>query len=967
MATKQGQTYISVPPPPLPEFYRKQQRRDPRSASSSSAAEAETKTFKFKETVISVDGQYDGKPGFVPLTPLTTVPQPCGRNDVPPLAIYHICRICLRPRSPRYHREHPIPLNGVPPPPGICRRCRVTSLEETKKVTGVVFKSDSQPIKMGCITPFVPDKDIVSNEEMQRMKIEKYLRSDPDDQIASRRRGNSREDVVFRHVKVVDASSAEENSEEEVVERVIEEVVIPRKKKVIFTSRDAVDSFSEVPIPEHLRASKTITTRMQVQPTDKSPSVSSTSAKCEHSRKIDSTKTSVSARASFTSRSGSPSTVRASAKASVQLRPGHTESDMHRVARGEIEEYAKKMQQPEERHKEIRKLAREEVERYRQAERKLEAHPDAYAHGKLVPVERRIDVERDIAKAVPWKQAVGNEDSETKVGSRHTSGTAQRDFAHKLTSVDTKGRTRSVANSQGVEWHREVSVERHSQRESNPRRVEPQQGTIAKDQSSAQQTSTKSREISDRYPESKEPRSSTKQDRYFIEVSKPYPGKTHNVTGAVEEMGHPSRSRTASYGRHEYDYLAPAAPKPSGTESAREPRSDSKISDGQQSTMSVRAMKPVLEEKRSESTKQPIREYWSGDASIRTANTQSVRQSAIGTSADQHSSARIPVLERSTHASTHSRVTFQDDHASDKTRWSRRHRMAEEGRAGGAASVKALPYPEVNAMPDASDAGASQRKSSIPSPKKGQELEYLYIERTVQPANRPPGSRPFDGHPRVERIVEEETYVVRRRPEGEPRRRRRDRDGRPERDSDGSNHVKFNKKVDISPTPPGSDASSSEFRSFHSIGPRNGKQIDGDEDPVQPGDIIGEHERRGRKRSRNSRTNHFYEREIIHETADGIVTVKPGEKRKGGGTDRQAAWVPGSRPLERPLSESPSREEAIQSSRFSKSDGKGPYREDGRVTDSMHAEDGSPGGRVWRDGVGGSMHSCIGQAAQVFW
>ena len=58
---------------------------------------------------------------------------------------------------------------------------------------------------------------------------------------------------------------------------------------------------------------------------------------------------------------------------------------------------------------EIRTFARDEVERYRQAERMMHAHPNAYAHGRMVPVapavpvERRIEVVRDTAATRPWE------------------------------------------------------------------------------------------------------------------------------------------------------------------------------------------------------------------------------------------------------------------------------------------------------------------------------------------------------------------------------------------------------------------------------------------------------------------------------------------------------------------------------------------------------------------------------------
>ncbi len=88
--------------------------------------------------------------------------------------------------------------------------------------------------------------------------------------------------------------------------------------------------------------------------------------------------------------------------------------------------------------------------------------------------------------------------------------------------------------------------------------------------------------------------------------------------------------------------------------------------------------------------------------------------------------------------------------------------------------------------------------------------------------------------------------------------------------------VRFNSKVHVSPTPPSSDASSSAFRSFASVR-RGSRQIDGTHD-----DEI----ERGRTRSR------AFTKEI-----------------------EQYAWVEGAKRLSKALSESPSREELVQSSR----------------------------------------------------
>ena len=155
------------------------------------------------------------------------------------------------------------------------------------------------------------------------------------------------------------------------------------------------------------------------------------------------------------------------------------------------------------------------------------------------------------------------------------------------------------------------------------------------------------------------------------------------------------------------------------------------------------------------------------------------------------------------------------------------------------------------------------------------------------------------------------------------------------RDSEESNHVRFNKKVDISPTPPGSDASSSAFRSFHSFGRGNGRQIDGQEDSKLGEHTFARDERRGRMRSRVSRKQSNYERGSLQE----------GRKMKDNSVSYSNKWVPGGRPLERALSESPSREEWMPEYRQGKSDGRGPYRIQERPTESMRVEDGSPDDR----------------------
>ena len=986
MATMEHITYIPVPPPPLPEFYLPKQQRHHKKSSSSSASDADVvEKSVIKETVTSTDGAYDGRPGLgsIPTRHFITVPPPRHGNDIPPLAVYHICRICLRTRSPRYHREHPIPIDGMPPPPGICRRCRVTSMEKIKEVAEIVVQSESNPIKLGCITPFVPDDDIVRNEEMRKMKLERYLRDTPNERCMSRHRSRSRKDIVFRHVRVVDESFGDASEDEETGEEVIEEVVVPRKRQVVFTTQDTIGSTPVLGAPAE---PKVATTSMQVEPTTKAPSVFSRSVKVEALRKMDSAKASVSTQASSSStKSGSASTVRASAKASVHSRPGYAESDIRKIARDEIEQYAKAMQEPKQRDAEIRRLAREEVERYRQAERKLEAHPQGFARGRLVPVERRIDIERDSAEPTPWMPPVRKEESVTKFSSKSKSNpaTARRDSAYESVPEIAKLDPSATANSWGATWRRETSIERHSRREAGPADPQPREDRITTEKKTQSGTSKaesnkpasgKLHKIYDEVQDSDPPKWSSKAEPYVVEVRRQQPQDRHNIIEVTEEIDLPPRSRTASYRRPQYGDSKPARPQAPVPERIRELRADpGREGNSKQNLASPQRTDREQDDNGSDSNK---RNFWYDETTVRTSNSKSTTQYASSNKGGPRQEAQIPfpspMTERAAPASTHSRVTFQADQNSDRTRWPKEQSVNEEHRSSRASFSSRLPYPEDNLMPDRSEQSADPGKKQTSRTKSSKQessaqvpnSEYMYIERTVQPADRRRGSRPFDDAPPEERVEMEETLVVRRRREAEApsRPRHRDRDMKHVRESDESNHVKFNSKVEISPTPPGSDASSSEWRSFHSIGPQDNRQMDGNEDAVQPGDIISEYERRGRTRGRNSRPRYFHERETIYEKPDGEWIVRPGYSHgKVDDRPREGAWVSGGRPLHRALSESPSREELISPSRHRRSDGRGPYREQEKVTDSMRVEDGS------RATVRGSMHGSIGEAAQVRW
>jgi hypothetical protein len=127
---------------------------------------------------------------------------------------------------------------------------------------------------------------------------------------------------------------------------------------------------------------------------------------------------------------------------------------------------------------------------------------------------------------------------------------------------------------------------------------------------------------------------------------------------------------------------------------------------------------------------------------------------------------------------------------------------------------------------------------------------YTYVERKVERAGPPSGLHSRGDSPGVY-YVEEERLLRRRRspqeqlvPEDNARGRSRDNDAR-QRASDISSKVRFAKKVEYSPTPPGSDASSTEFRGLRQI-----KKVASNVRPEKGEDLIAEYERRSPSRSR---------------------------------------------------------------------------------------------------------------------
>jgi hypothetical protein len=331
-------------------------------------------------------------------------PPPPGFPGFPPeakpveqctLTIYHVCCICIRPRSEKYHLEHPIPASGVPPPPGICRRCRIKSVDHKDDHAEVVHVEESDKVRVG-ISAFLPKDSLYTQEEAndaikkqhQKGYAERFIREDSSDEDGS-------EQVVYRYIERTRKSGpvppvnerAEVSAENLAAMNLMNDQYSVRSEK-IKTSLEANDKSRMEGNPatryyaEEIRVAEV--TRAEGSQSSAPPSVPARSLKSRPptvNTKGPSTRAPVSVK---TSVAGSQSNVQATAQVTGPDTPGFTES-------------------------EIRIFARDEVERYRQAERMVHAHPNAFTHGRLVPVsavtvERRIDVVSDEAAPKPWEE-----------------------------------------------------------------------------------------------------------------------------------------------------------------------------------------------------------------------------------------------------------------------------------------------------------------------------------------------------------------------------------------------------------------------------------------------------------------------------------------------------------------------------------------------------------------------------------
>lgn len=1044
-------TYAFIPPPPLPEFYLPKTAGGNNGSVSSTSAEdvsqalVRTKT-KAKVTTQSRPQSSDHNAGAVALpsqqpaapgdatdetmikitrtratsAPFPTLPPPPpgygdGGGDVPPLAVYHICRICIRPRSARYHREHPIPINGVPPPPGICRRCRVTKIEEEvitetkatkpreKKVVEVVTRGESNEIKLG-LACIVPDEDYVPIQEVKERRGRRLLQELDRQQ---RSRGESEEtseqrEIAYRHVRVRETEQTVGPAHAREGFR-IPPMPPPQPRKprttVISTAQDAIDSVSVQSRDLVMTTAAAASAAMQAQPAPVPSSRSVRSLRVTETVKEDTPKASL------------PS---ASSSASSCL-------DIKASALSESR---------------IRKIAREEVEKYRQAERKLEAHPDAYAHGRMIPVQRRIEHAADVAEPLPWRKESDRievrverektynrspipmpRQSEPSQHGHRTESEWKASVMEAEPSEKYTGSGWSAARSQR-DTKREIVIERvvrgiskpsesgrasdshHSRAQPATKAVQDDRSTTSGSRSATSDKTRWARTVEER-KDGKVPRSDApasvkpREEAGWNDASASYttreiwlpPGSKYDIVEVIEEVELPPEAPSSA------PRLRGGGPQPPS-------RTDSRISER------VRELKEDAErQERAQRQDSPPRRP--------AASTRSSKPSEQGSRHNDYT-ARTGSGRSSTYQETEVDVRYRHEEVrseaargpsalSERTSPSQQSRRTQgNGRTTEAAKDAPKDSERVRAFDrrmaavedqrtqttrsraegpsdrERNDAEASNtRYLTPPAPARSArstrspDREYVHIERRVRPADEPwdgrlPDDRPSEYYIDTEKLYRFSSTASNADPQPQqktemPKRKevvnRDRREQRNDSPSETSTRVRFAKKVEISPTPPGSDASSTQFRVIGARGSK-GRAKEG---PAESGeDLIAEYERRGRAMARDRRAApaveerakvYEYDRETRHVAgsfeAAGSRQQAMEERPRLDGVDDAAYRPRKSGPLARALSESPSRERLNemlsegQSKVSSNSvDGNGPYRPEEPRTGSTEAWNG---------------------------
>ena len=389
------------PPPPLPGFKFSDDDKMTHRYSyhhHHTSKHHETKSTKRSQTQIArVINIPPPPPGFPDVPGVLIQTKPVSQ---PTLTVYHICRICLRPRSEKYHLEHPISSDGVLPPPGICKRCRITSVEEKNDHAKLARVEESDKVRVG-ISAFLPKNSLYTRQEASEA-IRKQRRKGHGD-IYVRECSSEEEEpaqVVYRYVK----REPESAPDPPVMER--PEVSVENLAAMNLMN----DQVSSPPETGKTTMKVNVGSDYADSPnagTARYPAQNVIVAEIRRVERAETLDSLASTKSSKSSSSAANDQIASTPKASVSVRSSVPSSKSKVTATAQVAAPVANTTTGYT-ESEIRTFARDEVERYRQAERMMHAHPNAYAHGRMVPVtpavpvQRRIEVVRDTAATRPW-------------------------------------------------------------------------------------------------------------------------------------------------------------------------------------------------------------------------------------------------------------------------------------------------------------------------------------------------------------------------------------------------------------------------------------------------------------------------------------------------------------------------------------------------------------------------------------
>jgi hypothetical protein len=775
----------------------------------------------------------------------------------PTLTVYHVCRICLRPRSEKYHLEHPNS-SDVLPLSGICKRCRITSVEEKNDYTKFVHVEESDKVRVG-ISAFLPKDNLYTRQEASEA-IKKQQRKGYSDLYV--RQGSSEEEdserLVYRYKKRTKKSAPdpppfehrEVSVENLAAMNLMNDMSSPRLDTRRTTMKVNVGSdYDDSPGGGTVRYPAPNVRVAEIKRVERvaSPEAASSSKSTKSSASTAKDQGASSAKASVSvklSAASNRSTVKATAQVTTPTAPGYTES-------------------------EIRTFARDEVERYRQAERMMHSHPNAYAHGKMVPVvtavpvERRIEAVRDTVAPEPWGVPASPP--------REAAFATLRTRATSVASKDGTGRVERGPSEDSRRWHHPAKssssgtkstsskVSTSTVKERSPRRYGGHV-SIGQDEYNADVILQHKRrtELPQRLPESDPPTSV----------------KLKEVVGIIrEEPIHTKRSSVSSGRRYEQDIIevTEEIELPPGAElrAASIRPTDTAIS---QRVKILRAGQESRQRQRTTHSPQDDRQLTHGrEASVRTEKShweaERVVRTAGGHSSARHKESDSRSSERQSQAEVDVIVEEREDLYTVPSPKHSRPNPSSHGRsdddswyASGVKSVKTHKLiPERSSSPprpqeDEDDKtfwhrdetpirpAASSRMSTVEDAKDDDDdWDWEYRKRIVTASDRPPGRIDDESAP-GRHYVDTERLFRRRRPsesdarEQEPSTHSNHAEARlhprappiPEilisteddqeshqdrgrgpyaRTSEESTHVRFASKVEFSPTPPGSNES----------------------------------------------------------------------------------------------------------------------------------------------------------------